>query len=336
MTSLKEKRYTIAAMYRQSFETVASFGFDKQKMYEEAGMDLDKMPAEYHLDPVEWSDKFWIVLTKYIPEDEISFRIMERFSMGVFGVSGYVIVNSPNFIMAFENFVRYTNLHTNMYNLRLEQNRHVELIFERTVPLMYSDRFNLEMYVLGFTLNILKLMPGKQLPLEVHYEFDQPKSMKSYDELFGGNTTFFFNAKQNKMVYDGGLTNIPLLNANEQLYQMFDKMATDSLQQKVGEGSVSRVVKEELSKRIKGYLPTIEEVAQHLNMSSRTLQLKLKNENATFRELADEVRKDIAVAHLKARALNISEIAYLLGFSEISSFSSAFKKWTGSSPSAFA
>lgn len=336
MTSLKEKRYTIAAMYRQSFETVASFGFDKQKMYEEAGMDLDKMPAEYHLDPVEWSDKFWIVLTKYIPEDEIAFRIMERFSMGVFGVSGYVIVNSPNFIMAFENFVRYTNLHTNMYNLSLEQNRHVELIFERTVPLMYSDRFNLEMYVLGFTLNILKLMPGKQLPLEVHYEFDRPKSMKCYDELFGGNTTFFFNAKQNKMVYDGGLTNIPLLNANEQLYQMFDKMATDSLQQKVGEGSVSRVVKEELSKRIKGYLPTIEEVAQHLNMSSRTLQLKLKNENATFRELADEVRKDIAVAHLKARALNISEIAYLLGFSEISSFSSAFKKWTGSSPSAFA
>jgi AraC-like DNA-binding protein len=335
MVTLAKKRYTIAAMYRQSFDTVASFGFDKKKMYEEAGVDLDKLPAEYHLDPVEWSDKIWSVLTKYILEDEIAFRIMERFNMGVFGVSGYVIVNSPNFIKAFENFVRYTNLHTNMYNLRLEQNQHVELIFERTVPLMYADKFNLEMYVLGFTLNILKLMPGRQLPLEVHYEFDAPKSMKCYEELFGTNTKFFFNSIQNKMVYDGGLTNIPLLNANEQLYQMFDKMATDSLQQKVGEGSVSRVVKEELCKRIKGYLPTLEEVAQHLNMSSRTLQLKLKNENVTFRELADEVRKDIAVAHLKARALNISEIAYLLGFSEISSFSSAFKKWTGSSPSAF-
>ncbi len=323
-------------MYRQCFDTVASFGFDKQKMYEEAGIDLDKLPAEHHLNPTEWSDKFWGVLTKYIPEDEIAFRIMERFNMGVFGVSGYVIVNSPNFIKAFENFVRYTNLHTNMYQLRLEQNQHVELIFERTEPLSYSDRLNLEMYVLGFTLNILRLVPGRQLPLEVYYEFDAPKSMKCYEELFGTNTKFFFNSKQNKMVYDGGLTNIPLLNTNEQLYQMFDKMATDSLQQKVGEGSVSRLVKEELSKRIKGYLPTIEEVAQHLNMSSRNLQLKLKNENTTFRELADEVRKDIAVAHLKARALNISEIAYLLGFSEISSFSSAFKKWTGSTPSAFA
>lgn len=336
MISTPPKRYTIAAMYRQSFETVASYGFDKQKMYAQAGMDLDKLPAEHHLDPCQYNDKFWSILTNYISGDEIAFRIMDRFNMGVFGVSGYVIVNSPNFIKAFENFVRYTHLHTNLYLLRLEQSQHVELIFERTVPLMYSDKFNMEMYVLGFTLNILKLLPGKQLPLEVHYEFAPSQSMKCYEELFGKSTHFFFNAPQNKMVYDANLTNIPLLNANEQLYQMFDKMATDSLQQKVGEGSVSRVVREELSKRIKGYLPSIDEVAKHLNMSSRTLQLKLKNENASFRELADEVRKDIAIAHLKAQALNISEIAYLLGFSEISSFSTAFKKWTGTSPSAFA
>jgi AraC-like DNA-binding protein len=330
------KKYTIAAMYRQSFDTVASFGFDKQKMYEEAGINLDQLPAEYHLDPAEWNDKIWKVLTKYIPEDEIPFRIMERFNMGSFGISGYVIMNSPNFIKSFENFVRYTKLHTNMYHLRVEQNQHVELIFERTLPLMYADRFIFQLYVLGFTFNILKLFPGKQFPLEVHYEFEPIKNMKRYDEIFGSNTKFFFNAPQNKIVYNGSLTDYPLLNANDELYQMFDKMATDSLQQKLGEGLVSRIVKEELCKRIKGYLPTIDEVAQHLNMSSRTLQLKLKNEKITYRELTDEVRKDIAVAHLKARALNISEIAYLLGFSEISSFSSAFKKWTGSPPSVFA
>ena len=336
MVSATVKKYTISAMFRQSFDTVASFGFDKQQMYDELGLDLDKLPAEYRLDPAEWGDKIWQVLTKRIPEDEIAFRIMERFSMGVFGVAGYVILNSPNFISAFENFVRYTNLHTNSYILKLEHNDVVQLISERTLPLKYADRFNVEMYVLGFTFNILKLMPGKQLPLEVHFETPPPKTMKCFDEVFEGKTKFFFNASQNMMVYDGSLTNIPLLNANEQLYTMFDKMATESLQQISGESAISRQVKEELSKRIKGNLPTIEEVAQHLNMSSRTLQLKLKNEGVTFRELADEVRKDIAIAHIKARALNISEIAYLLGFSEISSFSSAFKKWTGSPPSAFA
>lgn len=322
-------------MFRQSFDTVASYGFDKQKMFEELGLNLDQLPAEYRLDPAEWGNKIWQVLTRYIPEDEISFRIMERFNMGVFGVAGYVILNSPNFISAFENFVRYTNLHTNSYILRVEKQGNVNLIFERTLPLHYADRFNLEMYVLGFTYNILKLMPGKQLPLQVHFETPPPKSMKCFDDVFEGKTKFHFNDKKNMMVYDGSLTNIPLLNANEQLYAMFDKMATESLQKISGESAISRQVKEELSKRIKGNLPTIEEVAIQLNMSARTLQLKLKNENKTFRELADEVRRDIAITHLKARALNISEIAYLLGFSEISSFSSAFKKWTGTTPSAY-
>ena len=137
------------------------------------------------------------------------------------------------------------------------------------------------------------------------------------------------------MIYDKALTEMPLLNANEQLYALFDKMATDSLQKISDEGVITRQVKEALIQRIKGNLPGIEEIAEHLTMSARNLQLKLKQENKTFRELSDEVRRDIAITHLRAQTLNVSEIAYLLGFSGVSSFSSAFKKWTGNSPSSF-
>ena len=327
--------YTIAAMFRQSFETVASFGFDKYKMYEELGLNLDQLPAEHRLDPNEWGNKVWQVLTRYIPEDEISFRIMERFNMGVFGVAGYVILNSPSFIKAFENFVRFTNLHTNSYRLTLEQGQYVKLFFDRTLSLSYADRFNIEMYVLGFTFNILKLLPQKQWPLEVHYEFDPPKNLTCYEEVFANKTKIYFNASRNMMVYDGALTHIPLLNVNEQLYDMLDKMATESLHKITGEGDICRQVKLILSKRLKGNLPTLDEVAGQLNMSARTLQVKLKSEQKSFRELLDEVRRDIAITHLKAHTLNVSEIAYLLGFSQISSFSAAFKKWTGKTPSAY-
>lgn len=327
--------YTIVSMYRHSFHTVESFGFNKQELYRELGLDLDKLPAEHRLNPVEWGDKVWQVLTKYIAEDEISFRIMDRFSMGVFGVAGYVIVNSPNLISAFENFVRYTNLHTNLYTIRVEQKEGVVLTIERNLPLQFADRFNIEMYVLGFTLNVLKLLPGKQLPREVHVEYAPPQNMTGYEAVFEGKTTFFFNARQNLVIYDKDINAMPLLNANEQLYALFDKMAAESLQQISGEGVITRQVKEALIQRIKGNLPGIEDIAAQLAMSARNLQLKLKQENKTFRELSDEVRRDIAITHLRAQALNVSEIAYLLGFSGVSSFSSAFKKWTGKSPSSF-
>lgn len=334
--SYENKRYVIAAMYRQSVETIASMGFDKAEIYQEAGIDLEQYAADDKLDPNVWNDRLWDAYLKRVPGDEIAYRIMERFNMGVFGVAGYVIVNSPSFIKAFENFVRYTHLHTNQYHLYLTQDRNVNLHFDRTSELMRCDRFNIEMYVLGFTYNILKLMPGTQFPLEVHYEFDPPADTTARDALFGNNTKFFYNMKENKMVYDGQLTNVPLLNPNEQLYQLFDRMATESLHKLKGEGTVSSLVKGSLAKRLKGYLPTIEEMAEELNMSSRNLQLKLKNEGTSYRELTNEVRKDIATAHLKAGQLNVGEIAFLLGFNEISSFSSAFKKWTGMSPSAFA
>ena len=335
-TGTLSHRFVIAAMYRQSFDTVASFGHDKAAMYREAGFNLDDYPPEYRLNPEKHSDTFRRVLTKRIPEHEIAFRIMERFNMGVFGVAGYVIVNSPNFITAFENFERYTHLHTNQYHLHVQQDaQYVRLYFDRMAAPMYADKFNIPMYVLGFTMNILKLMPGKVLPLEVHYEFDAPELLDEYDALFGTATRIFFNAQRNMMVYDGKLANVPLLNANEQLYAMFDRMATESLQQVKGEGATTLLVKKELSRRIKGQLPTIEQLASDLNMSVRSLQTRLQAEHVSFRNLTNEVRRDMAIAHLRTGALNIGEIAFLLGFNEISSFSSAFRKWTGSAPSAY-
>ncbi len=335
MTKVTHHPYVIAALYRQSFDAVASYGFDKRQMCAEVGIDLDSIASDQRLNPLEWSDRIWMVLTRYIPQHQIPFRVMERFNMGAFGVSGYVIVNSPNFISAFENFVRYTRLHTDLYEISLERGKEVTLYFDRTEPLMFSDIVNIQMYVLGFTYNILNLIAGKQFPKEVHFEFDAPDDLTEYQQLFGDRTRIRFNAGRNCMVYDGSLTDKPLLQANEQLYALFDRMAAESLHELTGEGPMVQRVKRELIKRIKGSLPTIEQLASDLSMSARSLQMKLQSEGKTYRDIANEVRRDIAITHLRAGALNIGEIAFLLGFNEISSFSSAFRKWTGRPPSAF-
>jgi AraC-like DNA-binding protein len=67
-------------------------------------------------------------------------------------------------------------------------------------------------------------------------------------------------------------------------------------------------------------------------MSSRTLQRKLSTEGKTFKQILKSVRKKLAMEYLKDERLSFSEISYLLGFSEQSSFTRAFKNWTGVSP----
>ena len=76
----------------------------------------------------------------------------------------------------------------------------------------------------------------------------------------------------------------------------------------------------------------IESVCDALAMTTRTLQMKLKAENTTYRQLLDTVRKEISVSCLVRPDASICEIALLLGFSDQSAFQHAFKRWTGKTP----
>jgi AraC-like DNA-binding protein len=92
-------------------------------------------------------------------------------------------------------------------------------------------------------------------------------------------------------------------------------------------------VREVLTQRLSKGEPSQEDVAELLNMSARTLQRKLGDCGVTYREILDETRRVLALAYLSAPRHSVSEVTYLLGFSAGSSFTRAFRRWTGQSPS---
>jgi AraC-like DNA-binding protein len=77
------------------------------------------------------------------------------------------------------------------------------------------------------------------------------------------------------------------------------------------------------------------DVAQQLGMSARTLARKLNAEGVAFADILDQLRSVLAQRYLSQRDLPISEISWLLGYSEASSFTHAFKRWTGKTPRQF-
>ena len=80
--------------------------------------------------------------------------------------------------------------------------------------------------------------------------------------------------------------------------------------------------------------PPVATVARGLGMSTRTLTRRLADEGKTFAQVLDELRTHLAQSYLRDRDLSISEIAWLLGYQEVSAFTHAFKRWTGETPSA--
>ena len=111
---------------------------------------------------------------------------------------------------------------------------------------------------------------------------------------------------------------------------------------KIGE-LIGRLDKNNITTQVKSKLldllpsghSTEEAVIQALHLSQRTLQRKLKEEGTTFKELLDETRRELAKEYVNDTSLSFSEITYLLGFSEQSNFTRAFKRWQGQSPSAY-
>jgi len=84
-----------------------------------------------------------------------------------------------------------------------------------------------------------------------------------------------------------------------------------------------------------GEFPSLDEMAEKMSMSSRTLRRKLQESGYSYQKLLDEVRCELATEYLKETNLSQKEIAYLLGYKMVSSFNSAFRQWTGSPPSHF-
>ena len=94
-------------------------------------------------------------------------------------------------------------------------------------------------------------------------------------------------------------------------------------------------VQQELSRALPGGDATLEAVARRLGLSPASLYRRLRERGAEFTHLLRQLRYDLAVSHVREQHLPLTEVALLLGYSELSAFSRAFRRWTGVSPARY-
>ncbi len=98
------------------------------------------------------------------------------------------------------------------------------------------------------------------------------------------------------------------------------------------EARISDRVRAELIELLPSGRSSVDDVCGRLNMGRRNLQRLLKQENASFRGILDEVRRDLALTYLRRDDMRVEEISYLLAFADPNSFYRAFRDWTGMTP----
>jgi AraC-like DNA-binding protein len=166
-------------------------------------------------------------------------------------------------------------------------------------------------------------------PLRVNLARPHPVGLEQkYSEYFACPVVFDTPYSAIYIAEDALAETLP--SANPELTRLYEQLTIDYLA-KIDRADFPGRVYKELTRLLPTGVSGKEQVAQALNMSTRTLYNKLEGAGTTFREVLDDTRRGLAEEYIRQN-LPIYEIAYLIGFSDTANFSRAFKKWTGQSP----
>ena len=133
----------------------------------------------------------------------------------------------------------------------------------------------------------------------------------------------------NELVFKKSDLEEPFLTANNVMLEYIEPQLKERLAEAMTSESFTGIVQQKLYQAIPSGCFTIEDIAASLGISSRTLQRNLTAEGTKFNQELQNVQKILAFSYFKNPEMTTEDVAYLLGYSEVSSFSRAFKKWTG-------
>jgi AraC-like DNA-binding protein len=180
-------------------------------------------------------------------------------------------------------------------------------------------------------LSACRLNYGPDLnPVEVNFIHSQLACVEEYNSYFKAPVNF--NADYDSFTLPADAVDRRLPIGNPHLATLSDQYIISYLEELEKNNIVERI-KYAIIDMLPSGSVSDEKVARRLNMSTRTLQRKLQNEGTTFGTLLDEIRQEIAEHYIHDSNVSLTEIAFILGYSEYSSFWRAYKRWTKSCPS---
>ena len=167
-------------------------------------------------------------------------------------------------------------------------------------------------------------------PLRVLFTHSPPSNTHDYYEYF--RCELLFNQDDTCLVISSEVADEPLTGFNPQMVRHFDQMMVDYLAQRDRADIVSRT-RAAILEELPAGMATLEATAEKLLLSPRTLMRKLQDKGTSFKGLLASTRRELAEKYILDQSLTLTEVSFLLGFSEASSFSRAYRGWTGLSPS---
>lgn len=311
------------------------------KQLEEYGIDPAPLFRDHGIEPELMYDSGARVPTKRFQELDIKaaelsgdpffgLKGAEFFRPAHLGALGFAWLASSSLRKAFERLHRYSRVIQEKLTIDLDEDSDYFYI-RIDAHLPGSSEALREDIQLSAITKFCRVLCGNSFnPAKVCFKQTKPPDTSYHYELF--RCPVEFEAPKTTLVIHRENVDRRITGSNDELAQLNEHIVIRYLAHNAKQDIVNRV-KAAIIDGLAGGTVTETIVASELHMTPRNMHRKLQKEETSFKQLLTEVRRDLALQYIQDRSKTLTEISFMLGFSEASSFSRAFKAWTGKPPS---
>jgi AraC-like DNA-binding protein len=245
---------------------------------------------------------------------------------------GFLMITSSTFGNALERMLRYQRVWAEGEHFELVHDGElIRVTYEQYGPTRPAHVQMAQMGMTDFVVNGGRLVPGVRFE-RVRFRHAEPAQIAEYQRVLG--VPLEFGVGVDEALFPARMLDLPMPDANPALNAFFDRYTRDKLNGLPTDDSVLSRVRDRLRKQLPDGQIKVDQIAEVLHMSSRTLQRRLSEEGTSLQHELDEVRRQQALYFLES-GVAIAELSWLLGYSEPSVFHRAFRRWTSTSPEAW-
>ena len=312
------------------WELIRSRGMDPAPLFIAAGLDPEIRKNQNKRVSRKDFGRLLDIAAEATGDPAFGLRATAHFHPSHFGALGYSWLTSSSLGSALRKFLRYLRVVTDIHYMKVRETG-TEVIIDYTRPPGVNPQAHHLQVPMALFVHLCRLILGDDFsPGRVEFTAGQPLDIEPFTSYF--KCPLSFNAIADCIVIPRSLMDKELSRGHSELSRMHDEVITRYLALHDKTDIVNQARAAIIDLMVEGDI-SAESVAVQLNISVRTLGRRLDEEHLSFRELLSEQRHELALKYIRDESLTLTEISYLLGFSEPSSFSRAYRGWTGMSPS---
>lgn len=321
----------LAAAATGTVEIIEKYRGDTDAIFGRAGLRVNDVSSPLQEMNLHQYCNLFEEAARQTGNSNIGLEFGSHFAPKQLGMLGFAAISSPTLAAALRNLEKYFPAHQSQTSFGLIQDCGILWLSYRIFDPRIKNRRQDAELSLGMFCNIFKAAHGPDwTPLEVRFEHTKPDNKDEHEMRFGAPVQF--GRRTNAIAFRRRDLDALMPDQDPYLASVVEPFLQGRCETLNDPQDFALAVRHEVKMQLGEKLPSASGISELFGVSEPAFQKQLRTQGLGFNDILKAARQELALHYISDPDLSLTEIAYSLGYSELSAFSRAFRNWTGMSP----